>query len=191
MEQAIDTRFGSGKAVHRLEDEALLKGAGAYAGDMLPQNCGALVFLRSTEPHADILSIDADDARAMEGVRLIVTGADLANQNIGHLPGVANFKRPDGSDAAGAPRHILARDRVRYVGEAVAAIVADSKEIAEAAAEAIMVDYEPLPFATNMDDAMAEGAMAIADAPDNLVAATQYGDAAAVDQVLASPTPQA
>ncbi|HBQ23421.1 MAG TPA: carbon monoxide dehydrogenase [Alphaproteobacteria bacterium] len=184
MEQAIDTRFGSGKAVHRLEDEALLKGHGAYAGDMLPEGCGHVIFLRSTEPHANILSIDATDARAMDGVRLIVTGADLAAENIGHLPGVANFKRPDGSDAAGAPRHILARDRVRFVGEPVVAIVADSKEIAEAAGEAIMVEYEPLPFAITMDEAMAEGAMAIADAPDNIVAATQYGDAAQVDQLF-------
>ena len=117
-------RFGSGKEVRRLEDELLLKGQGQFTDDVTPDNQARLLFLRSPYPHARIKSIDISAALAMPGVLQITTGADLVKAGLKPLPGTAGFKRADGSDGRSAPRLALAHERVRYVGEAVAAVVA-------------------------------------------------------------------
>ncbi len=179
------TRFGSGQAVQRLEDDQLLKGEGLYAGDVLPDGLTRLCFVRSPYAHARIVSVDTSVAQKMPGVRLVLSGPDLAAQGVKPMPRPVNFTRADGSPAAAAHRRILANDRVRYVGEAVAAVVADTEQQARDAAEAVLVTYEELPCAVTLQDALAPNAPLISDAPDNKVAETRYGDAVAAAKAFA------
>ncbi|MBS0426386.1 MAG: xanthine dehydrogenase family protein molybdopterin-binding subunit, partial [Proteobacteria bacterium] len=119
-------RFGSGQAVRRLEDDALLAGTGRYTDDVRPDGQAQLAFQRSPYPHARIVSVDAEGARGMPGVLAVYTGADLVAAGVKPIPGVAGFKRADGSDGATAPRRVLAHERVRFVGEPVVAVVAET-----------------------------------------------------------------
>ena len=132
-------RFGSGKAVNRIEDPALVAGRGRYTGNVQAAGQTHLVFLRSPYTHARIASIDTAPARAVPGVLAVLTGADLVNAGV--KPSVTSgFKRPDGSPMPAQPRHPLAYERVRFVGEPVVAVVAETREAAKAAAEAVWGD---------------------------------------------------
>jgi carbon-monoxide dehydrogenase large subunit len=180
-------RFGSGHAVKRLEDDLLLKGQGLFTDDAQVEGLQHIWFVRSVYPHALLKSVDVAAARAMPGVSLVVTGADLAQAGIKPLPKPAGFKRADGSPAASPPRYLMAHERVRFVGEVVAVVVADSVENARNAAEAVMVDYDELPNATGVHAALAADAPRLCDdVPDNIVAETRYGDAQAAQQAFAS-----
>jgi len=185
----VDTthlRFGSGQSVRRLEDEQLLRGHGQYADDVVLNAQSRLAFLRSPYPHANIRSIDTTAAQAMPGVHLVLTGAQWRAAGLKDMPPLANFVRPDGKPAATAARCPLAFERVRFVGEPVVAIVADTEQQAKDAAEAVVVDYEELPCAVTLQDALASNAPLLSDAPDNRSAETRYGDAASVDKAFAS-----
>ena len=178
-------KFGSGQAVERVEDAQLLQGHGAYTNDVnLPEQT-RLCFVRSPYPHARIVSIDTTAAQAMPGVRLIVTGPQLLAAGVKPMPRAVNFKRADGSPLAAPERYILAADRARYVGEAVAAVVADTEEQARDAAEAVIVDYQDLPHAVTLHDALADNAPLITASPDNRVAETRYGNAQAAAEAFA------
>jgi carbon-monoxide dehydrogenase large subunit len=180
------TRFGSGQSVRRIEDPALVTGQGRYTDDETLPGQLHLVFLRSPYAHADITGIDAADARAMPGVVAIYTGADLVAAGVKPMAGVP-FPRPDGKPGATAPRRALAHGRVRFVGEAVAVVVADSIDQARAAADAIVVDYNELPSVVNAFDAMAPGAPALCDdAPDNISAGMAHGNLAAAAAAFAA-----
>ena len=181
-------RFGSGQAVRRLEDDALLAGRGRFTDDFIGDAGGdtgaeaqsRLVFVRSPHPHARIASIDAAAARAMPGVLHVVTGADLVAAGVKPLAGSVGFKRADGTPSAAPPRRALAHERVRFVGEPVAAVVALTLQQAKDAAEAIHIDYDELPMAVSMEAATAAGATPLcAEAPDNIAAETRYGSKAA------------
>ncbi len=179
-------RFGSGKTVRRIEDPALVTGRGQFTDDLTRSGQSHLVFLRSPYAHARLLSVDAADARALPGVLAIYTGADLVAAGVKPISVPLPFPRPDGSPGATADRHVLAVDRVRYVGEAVAAVVAESRQAALNAAEAIVADYEDLPAVVDAFSAMAPGAPALCDAaPDNIAAEMRHGDAAATDAAFA------
>ncbi len=178
-------KFGSGQAVERLEDAQLLQGKGIYTDDVnLPEQT-RLCFVRSPYPHARIASIDTSAAATMPGVRLIVTGPELFAAGQKPMPRAVNFKRADGSALAAPERYILAAERVRYVGEAVAAVVADTEQQARDAAEAVVVEYQDLPHAVNLHDALADNAPLITEHPDNRVAETRYGDAEATATAFA------
>ncbi len=180
------TRFGSGQAVRRIEDPALVTGQGRYTDDETLQGQLHLVFLRSPYAHADIGSIDAGSARTMPGVVAVYTGADLVAAGVKPMAGVP-FPRLDGKPGATAPRRALAHGRVRYVGEAVAVVVAHSVDEARAAADAIVVDYAELPAVVNAFDAMVPGAPVLCDdAPDNISAGMRHGDATATAAAFAS-----
>ena len=173
-------RFGSGKSVRRVEDQALLTGAGIFADDVSLPGQAYVCFLRSPYPHARIVAIDAASAAAMPGVVAIVTGADLVAAGVKPLPLSIDFKRGDGSPTASPPRHSLAVDTVRFVGEAIAAVIAQSAEEARDAAEAIDVRYEALPMVADLDDAVAAGAPLVwPAATGNVAAEIRHGDAAA------------
>ncbi|MCB2021256.1 MAG: xanthine dehydrogenase family protein [Burkholderiaceae bacterium] len=179
-------RFGSGKTVRRIEDPALVTGRGQFTDDLTRPGQAHLVFLRSPHAHARLLSVDAAAARAMPGVLAVFTGVDLAAAGVKPINVPLPFPRPDGSPGATAARHVLAVDRVRYVGEAVAAVVAESREAAHNAAEAILADYEDLPAVVDVFAAMAPGAPVLCDAaPDNIAAEMRHGDAAATDAAFA------
>ena len=179
-------RFGSGKAVRRIEDPTLVSGRGLFTDDVTLPGQLHLVFLRSPYAHARILGVDKADAQAMPGVVAIYTGAELAAAGVKAMAGVP-FPRPDGQPGATAPRRALAHERVRFVGEAVAAVVAESIAQARAAADAILVDFEELPAVTNAFAAMQPGAPVLCDAaPDNICAAMRHGDAAATEAVFAA-----
>ena len=179
-----NARFGSGKAVKRLEDQQLLIGAGLYTNDVTMPDQTHLVFLRSPYPHAKIKSIDATSAKGMPGVRGVFTGADLQAAGVKPMARPMNFKRADGSPLSSTTRYPLATDRVLFVGEPVAAVVADTEMQARDAAEAIQIDFEALRSATLLSDALAPNAPLFTEAPDNIVAETRYGDAAATQQAF-------
>jgi len=178
-------RFGSGQAVKRLEDDLLLKGQGLYTDDAQIVGVQHICFVRSVYPHALLRSVDVSQARGMAGVSLVVTGADLARAGIKPLPKAAGFKRADGSPPASPSRHLMAHERVRFVGEVVAAVVADTPEHARNAAEAVVVDYQELPHATSLPAALAKDAPRLCEEiPDNILAETRYGDAQAAQQAF-------
>ena len=178
-------KFGSGQAVRRMEDDALLLGKGQFTDDFAPDGAARVCFVRSPYPHARIVSVDYAAAKAMPGVLHVASGADLAVAGVKPIPGNPAFRRADGP-GAGAPRRPLAHEHVRFVGEAVVAVVAESMQQARDAAEAVLVDYEELPSAVNVDDATAPGASALCEqAPDNISAEMRHGNAAATAAAFA------
>ena len=179
-------RFGSGKSVLRVEDESLLKGAGLFTDDAKLPGQAIVCFLRSPHPHARIAAIDTKVAAALPGVIAVVTGDDLVRAGVKPLPLSADFKRPDGSPTASPPRHALAVGTVRFVGEAVAAVVAETIAQARDALEAVDVRYEPLPCIVDADDAVAPGAPLVwPAATGNVAAAARHGDVAATQAAFA------
>ncbi len=179
-------RYGSGREVRRIEDPALLRGEGRFTDDLVREGQTHLVFLRSPYAHARIVGVDTSAAKAVPGVLAVFSGAELNAAGVTPIGPAVPFPRPDGTPGASAPRHPLALDRVRYVGEAVAAVVAESREAALDGAEAIVVDYEELPAVTDPFAAMRPGAPLLCDAaPDNIAAEMRHGDAAATEAAFA------
>src|ERR1700751_5834309 len=120
-------RFGAGQPVKRLEYQRLLTGKGQFIDDKPEDGALWLHVLRSPHAHAKIKSIDTRTPAEMPGVEAVFTGADLAQDDIGTLPTLAIFKRPDGKPMTVPPRRLLAHEIVRFAGEAVAAVVATSR----------------------------------------------------------------
>ena len=181
----LETKFGSGKAVQRVEDDRLLRGQGLYVDDATAAGTKHVCFVRSPYASADILSVDTSAAQQAAGVHLVLTGADLLAAGVPAMAKPINFKRPDGSPLQTPERHLLATTRVRFVGEPVAVVVADSIAQAQAAAELVEVSYEPRPVAADMAQALASDAPLLADGPDNICAQTHFGDTAAVNEAFA------
>lgn len=180
------TRFGSGQAVRRLEDESLLAGAGRYTDDVTLPGQAHLIFLRSPYPHARIASIDTAAAAAMPGVLRVITGAEMAEAGVKPMPGAAGFKRADGGDCASPPRLAMAHERVRFVGEAVAAVVAETVQQARDAAEAVVVDYDELPMVVDLASATADGAPQLCtEATGNIAAEMKHGSSEAATAAFA------
>jgi carbon-monoxide dehydrogenase large subunit len=181
-----DMRFGAGQPVKRLEDQRLLTGKGQFIDDKPEDGALWLHVLRSPHAHAKIVSIDTATAASMADVVTVYTGADLVAEDVGTLPTLMVFARPDGSPMTVPPRRLLAHELVRFAGEAVAAVVAKSRLAAQTAAEAIAVEYEVLPAVVDPLAATKPGAPVVwKQAPDNVVAAMSYGDAAAVEAAFA------
>jgi carbon-monoxide dehydrogenase large subunit len=179
-------RFGAGQPVKRLEDQRLLTGKGQFLDDKPEDGALWLHVLRSPHAHAKIVSVDTRPAAGMADVVAVYTGADLVADDVGTLPTLMVFQRPDGSPMNVPPRRLLAHGVVRFAGEAVAAVVAKSRVAAQEATEAIAVEYEVLPAAVDPVAATQEGAPVVWEgAPDNVAAAMSYGDAAAVEAAFA------
>ena len=179
-------RFGSGQAVQRIEDAALLAGRGQFADNVSAPGEVYVAFLRSPYAHARIASVDVSGARAAPGVLAVWTGAELVQAGVKPIPTAAEFKRADGKATVSPPRRPLAHEFVRFVGEPVVAVVAESRNAARDAMEAVLVDYEDLPSVTDALRATAPGAVVLCtDAPDNIAAEIRHGDAAASVQAFA------
>ncbi|MDF2096728.1 xanthine dehydrogenase family protein molybdopterin-binding subunit [Aquibaculum arenosum] len=179
-------QFGVGQGIKRLEDVRLLRGEGRYLDDVNLDGQAHAVFVRSPHAHAEITSIDTEDAAAVEGVLAIFTIADLDADGIGTIPCLAPMKGIDGEPARQPPRPALAKGRVRHVGEAVALVVAETQEAAEEAAELVMVDYEPLQAVISAPDALAERAIQLHDAaPGNLALHWRQDNGANIEDAFA------
>ena len=180
-------KFGIGQGVLREEDPRLLRGRGLFVNDVsLPHQAYAVV-LRSPHAHADIGSVDIAAAAALPGVLAVYTGADVAADDLG-VPGMpAKWLRPDGQPMKHRPQPPLAIGRVRYVGDPVALIVAETLDQACDAAEAVEVDYDPLPSVTDTARTVEPGAPLVwDDYPDNVSGLYVRGDAAATEAAFAA-----
>jgi aerobic carbon-monoxide dehydrogenase large subunit len=181
---------GLGAAVKRREDPELLRGEGRFTADVSLPGTTHVAILHSREAHARIKGVDTAAASRMPGVVRIFTGADLAGRM---MPMVCIWKPADVEShfpphPYGLPgaQTALATDRVRYEGEWVAAVVAETREQAYDALAAIQVDYERLPAVTKAEAALAEGAPQLHETvPGNLCAHVTYGDRAAADEAIA------
>ena len=179
-------RFGSGRAVPRIEDRALLEGRGRFTDNVAVPGEAVIAFLRSPYAHARIVGIDAGAARAKPGVLGVFTGAELAAAGVKGMATTPDFRRADGRSTVSPLRRALAHEFARYVGEAVAAVVAESRDQARDALEAIVLDLEELPSVTDARAARAAGAAVVtSEAPDNIAAEMRHGDAAATEAAFA------
>src|ERR1700676_1654577 len=185
-EFGLDERFAIGQPVPRSEDPVLLRGEGVYADEgRLPGQAYA-VMVRSHLAHGVIRHIDGAAARTMPGVLAVYTAADLASGGIGPLPPRQIIKNRDGTPMLTPVRHALASDKVRYVGEAVAAIIAESVAAAKDAAETVAVEIDPLPAVTEPGLADAPGAPILYDdVPGNVGLDFHYGDSAKIARAFA------
>lgn len=171
---------GVGKSIERVEDARLLTGQGRYTDDIQLPGMAFGVTLRSPYGHAVLKRIDTSEARTMPGVLAIYLADDLADY--GGLPCAVSL-----SGQIKTPRPLLARDRVRFVGEGIAFVVAQTREQARAAADAIDIDVDELPAVASLSAATAPGAPAIwPDAPGNIVFKWEAGNSAAADAALAA-----
>lgn len=176
-------KFGVGQAVRRVEDQRLITGGGRYTDDIVPEKCLHAVTLRSPHGHADFRITDVATARAMKGVKAILTSEDVGH--IGDVPCLAPVDNGDGTKAAETSRPVLAKGTVRYVGEPVAFIVADTAARARDAAEAIVIDWSMKPAVSDIRAALKKGAPLVWDhAPGNIVYDTAIGDKAKVDAIF-------
>ncbi len=133
------SKFGTSQPVRRVEDSRFLTGHGRYVDDLAPKDAARAAFLRTPVAHARIASIDVSEARQAPGVRLVLTGADLETEIVNDVD-AAQLKNRDGTMSARPQRPVLAADRVRYVGEAVALVVADTLAEAKDALDLIEVE---------------------------------------------------
>jgi aerobic carbon-monoxide dehydrogenase large subunit len=173
-----------GEALKRKEDYRFLTGAGQYTDDVNLGHQNYAVFVRSPYAHAVIKGIDVAKAQALPGVVRVFTGKDLEGK-MGGLPCGWLITSTDGQPMKEPPHPVLAQGKVRYVGDHVAMVVADTVEHAKNAAEAVEVDYEELPSVVRVQDAKNGPALHEA-APDNRCYQWAIGDKAAVDAVFAS-----
>src|SRR6267142_5104629 len=175
-----------GRSVNRLEDERFVRGRGRYIADLVAPNALHGAVVRSPHAHARIVAISADAARKMPGVAAVLTGAELAADNIGPLP-CAVTSIPMTTPLIVPPCHALARDVVRYVGEPVAFVIAESTESAREAAEAVVVDYEPLTPVIAMDQAVQPGSPSIwPEAATNIAFRYDRGEIEPVEAAIRS-----
>jgi carbon-monoxide dehydrogenase large subunit len=178
--------FAIGQGVSRFEDPRLIRGGGRYVDDIKLPGMAHGIVLRSPHAHARIKSIDVGAARTAPGVLAVLTAADVKAAGYGDLPVHGGLKRRDGSPMYKPRYPILAEDRVRWVGDYVSFIVAETAAQALDAAELIAVDYEELPSVTSTADAPTPGAPRVwDDCPDNICFVELIGDKAAVDAAFA------
>ncbi|GGJ31150.1 xanthine dehydrogenase family protein molybdopterin-binding subunit [Neoroseomonas lacus] len=178
-------KFGLSQSIRRVEDPRLLKGGGRYTDDVAVAGQAQGYVLRSPHAHARIASIDTAAAKAMPGVLGVWTATDLTAAGIGHLPCLAPVKSVDGSPTSDTPHPVLADGVVRYVGDPVAFIAAETITQARDAAEAIEVEYDVLPAATDLATATEAGQPQIwPSAPNNTCFDWHIGDAAKVDALI-------
>ena len=178
--------FAIGQGVSRFEDPRLVRGGGRYTDDIKLPGLVHGVVLRSPRAHAKIRSIDITTAKTAPGVLAVLTSADIKAAGYGDLPVPGGLKRRDGSPMYRPRYPILAEDRVRWVGDSVAFVVAETVAQALDAAEMISVDYEELPAVTSTAEAPKPGAPRVwDDCPDNICFVELIGDKAAVDAAFA------
>ena len=179
-------KFGVGQSIRRVEDQRFLTGTGRYTDDISVPGQVFLYVLRSTHAHADIVTLDVSPAKKAPGVIGVLTAADLGALNVGSIP--VEFIPPDRDGNMPKPpvRPVLAEGRVRYVGEPVAAIIAETLAQAKDAAELIEVDYKDIAPVSKPAEAVKTGAPVLhAEAPGNVLVHWHMGDKAQTDDAFA------
>jgi carbon-monoxide dehydrogenase large subunit len=177
---------GIGARVLRKEDKRFITGKGKYTDDVVQHNQAYAAFVRSPHAHANVKSIDASAAEAMDGVIAVLNGAQLTGDAIGNIICGWGITSKDGTPMNMGAWSALATTKVRYVGDAVCVVIADSRAIAQLAAEAVDVDYEVLPAVSHSVAALAAGAPLIHEnAPGNQIYDWELGDEAGTDAALA------
>ncbi|WP_089174691.1 xanthine dehydrogenase family protein molybdopterin-binding subunit [Bosea sp. AS-1] len=177
-------KFGFGQPVRRVEDHRLTTGTGRYTDDIATEGALHAYVLRSQYAHARFAIRDKEAARKMKGVKLILTGEDVAQY--GDLPCKGHIETVSGGMSQSLPVPVLPTDTVRHVGEAVAFVVAETLAQARDAAEAIEIDWEPLPAVTGIAEALAEGAPQVwPDRPGNVAFEAEQGDRAKTEKAFA------
>jgi carbon-monoxide dehydrogenase large subunit len=173
------------RSVRRREDVRLLTGKGNYSADPHANGMLHAVLVRSPHAHATVGHIDVSAARAMPGVVAVFTAADLTD--VAPIPGGIGFPRPDGGPAPKTDRPLLAKDRVRFVGEPVAVVLSESVDAGKDAAEAVLVDYSELSLVTDPMAALEPASPKVwDDVPDNIGYLWKRGEADATDAALRS-----
>ncbi len=191
----VDAAFTSiGQPLRRKEDARLLTGKGRFTDDFNIEGQTYAALLRSPHPHARIVKIDTSAAEKMPGVLAVLTGADCKADGIKPIPHTPvpatkfdmKLTAKGGGPVFAGPHMLLPADKARHVGEAVAMVVAETRNQAMDAAEAVAVEYEELPFVVHSEDALKSGAPVVWDEiPDNVPCDTLFGDAAATDRAFA------
>ena len=166
-----------GKPLRRLEDARLLTGQGRYTDDVRPEGAAHVAFLRSPHAHARLARIDTSLARAAPGMIAVYTGADVAADGVGEIPFTRMHKRQDGSPIVAPPRMPITADEARFVGDAVAMVAAETRELARDAAELVEVEWESLEAVSGLEAAARAG---------NVAAYYHMGDKAAREAAFAS-----
>ena len=173
-------RFGLSQPVPRGEDYRFLTGAGRYTADIDLPGQAHVAILRSPHAHAEIRRIDVSEAAAMLGVLAVLTARELARDGMGDLHCAVAVKGPAGQAMPSPGRRLLARERVRFVGEPVAMIIAETWAQARHAAERVVVDYTPLPAVAEIEDAID------ADAPVRIWAGASTAIASSISATAGS-----
>jgi carbon-monoxide dehydrogenase large subunit len=183
----VGSTFEIGQAQPRVEDVRFIQGAGRFVDDIDTFGTAHMVLVRSPYAAATIRSIDKNVALESPGVLAVLTADDLLADRIGTLHTSVKRNRRDGSPMPEPPFPLLARGAARFVGDAVAAVIAESFATAQEGAERVSVEYEELPSVTDVAVAPREGASAVwsDDAPDNICFVFEQGDRAAVDAAFA------
>ena len=177
---------GIGARVKRKEDKRFITGKGRYTDDIRMENQAYAAFVRSPHAHARVTGIDRSAAEGMEGVIAVLTGPELVADKIGNLICGWAVSSKDGSGMKMGPWSALATDKVRYAGDAVAVVIAETPAAARLAAEAVAVDYAELPAVVHADRALDPGAPQVHDvAPGNLIYDWEIGNEAATDAAIA------
>ena len=180
-------KFAIGQPVRRVEDASLLQGRGQYTDDVNRPGQVYCAMVRSQQAHGILRGIAIEAARAMPGVIAIYTGADLAIAGYGAMPFRVALQGRGGTAMAKPPRFALATDRVRFVGDPVACVIAQTAAQAQDAAEAVTLDIEPLPAIVAMSDAVKADAPQIYDeAPGNVALDYHFGDSEKVAEAFAN-----
>ncbi len=186
-EHLATLKFGVGQPVLRNEDPKLVQGQGTYTDDVNAPGQVHLAMVRSTQAHGLIRNIDLSAARAMPGVLAVYTAADFEAAGYGVYPHRVALNNRDGSPLIKPKRYALATGKVAYVGDPIACVIAKTAAEAQDAAEAVIVDIDPLPVIVEMRDAVKPGAPQILDdVPGNVALDYHFGDSAAVEAAFSA-----
>jgi carbon-monoxide dehydrogenase large subunit len=179
------SKYGIGQPVLRFEDPRLLRGQGRFINDVNLHGQAHAVFVRSPHAHAKIRSIDIEAAKKAPGVVAVLTGHDVVADGLGMPKANMPRKRPDGKPMYAPQRPPLVTDRVRYVGDPVVMVIADTLAEAKDAAELVNIDYEAIPSVTATEDTVKPGAPAVwDDCPDNISNNVERGNKAATEEAI-------
>src|SRR5215469_858234 len=177
--------IGIGASPKRKEDQRFLTGRGNYVSDIKRPGMAAGVFLRSPHAHAVIRGIDSSAALALPGVIAVLTGEEVAADGLGSLPCGWGITDAQGVPMKEPPFPMLAQGKVRFVGDMVAFVIAETPDDANTAAELVKVDYEVLPSVVGVLDAVRPGAPQLFDdVPQNICCDWELGDKAAVEKAF-------